>query len=144
MPSDALGSEIAQSDTGRNVRPVIDTRSVTDDVFEERAVDGGLWRPRVPHRRERGEDDGEDAAIGFAVPLQEEGLGGSDELILLLGGERRPLLKTERWQGPDDLPGAFPCIRRLLRRRGRAPGQQQPDDDDRGASYGRFTRTRCP
>src|SRR5207245_2114802 len=86
-------------DTGRNARPVIDTRSVTDDVFEERAVDGGLWRPRVPHRRERGEDDGEDAAIGFAVPLQEEGLGGSDELILLLGGERRRRLKTMRSLG---------------------------------------------
>src|SRR5262249_56623157 len=121
VPSDALGSEIAQSDTGCNARPVVDTHSVTDDVFEERAVDGGIWRPRVPHRRKRGEDDGEDTAIGFAVPLQEEGLGGSDELILLLGGKRRPLLKTERWQRADDLPGAFPCILSLLRRRGRAP-----------------------
>src|SRR5437899_12881331 len=34
----------------------------------------------------------------------------------------------------DDLPGAFPCIRRLLRRRGHAPGQQQPDRSEEHTS----------
>src|SRR5882762_9203767 len=92
-------------------------RSVTDDVFEERAVDGGCWRPRIPHRGERGQDDGEDAAISLGVPFQEEGLGGPDEIVLLLWREGRPLLKTERRQPTDDLTRAIPCVRRLRWRR---------------------------
>src|SRR5215470_2138458 len=150
---DGLGSGITHSDTARNARPghrrAIRRRafSVADDVFEERAVDGGSRRPRVPHRREGGENDGEDAAIGFAVPFQQERLGGLDELVLLLRREGGPLLPTDWWQCSNDLAGAIPGILRLLRLRGlrrSASGQQQQESNDDGRSYGRFTRTRCP
>src|SRR6266581_169384 len=89
--------------------------SVADDVFDERAVDGGLWRQRIPQRRERREDDGEGEAVAVAVPLQEKGLGGPDQIVGLL------------WRG----------------RRG-ASAQHHPQQNERGSPYGRFTRTRCP
>ena len=123
--------------------------SVADDVFEERAVDGGLWRQRIPQRRERREDDGEGEAVAVAVPLQEKGLGGPDQMVVLLGRQGRPLLKTECRERTDDLTSHILRALRLLARllwRGRrgAPAQHHPQQNERGSPYGRFTRTRCP